>query len=166
MAKMLAYGEITFVDTTDEKQIQAYLSANQPSVVSYDPDASQKYTPDWTVNNLVLTPVIFIDNTQVSLTENGIGIDWQRKAGSGSTVDLVTGETAKDGTLVVSSNPLATISSGTITYICAITYTDPDTNMVAQTQCQMSFTLVKNVAKNKSCAITGEIGRASCRERV
>ena len=68
MAKMLAYGEITFVDTTDGKQIQAYLSANQPSVVSYDPDASQKYTPDWTVNNLVLTPVIFIDNTQVSLT--------------------------------------------------------------------------------------------------
>lgn len=156
MAKMLAYGEITFVDTTDEKQIQAYLSANQPSVVSYDPDASQEYTPDWTVNNLVLTPVIFIDNTQVSLTENGIGIDWQRKAGSGSTVDLVTGETAKDGTLVVSSNPLATISSGTITYICAITYTDPDTNMVAQTQCQMSFTLVKNAARNKSCAITGE----------
>ena len=35
MGKVLAYGEITITDLTDGKQIQAYVTSNQPNFVSY-----------------------------------------------------------------------------------------------------------------------------------
>ena len=42
MGKVLAYGEITITDLTDGKQIQAYVTSNQPNFVSYDPNATTK----------------------------------------------------------------------------------------------------------------------------
>lgn len=156
MGKVLAYGEITITDITDGKQIQAYLTSNQPNFVSYDPNATTKYNPDWSTSKLVLTPVIFIDNKQVSLSENGLSITWQRKAGSAASTNLITGESSSGGILNVSNNMLASIDSGLLTYICGITYTDPDTKIVAETRCQISFSLVKQATELSDCSITGE----------
>lgn len=155
MGKVLAYGEITITDITDGKQIQAYLTANQPNFVSFDPNATTKYNPDWSSNKLVLTPVIFIDNKQVPLSQNGLSITWQRKAGSAASSNLITGEAVSGGILNVSKNMLSSIDSGMLTYICGITYTDPDTKITAETRCQMSFSLVKQATELADCTITG-----------
>lgn len=156
MSKILAYGEISIVDLTDGKQIQAYLTSNHPNVVIYDPNGVQQYTPDWSTTPLTLTPVIFIDNQQVGLTDTGVNVSFQRQAGSSSITDLVTGETVTNGVLKVSNNILSTISAQIITYICTITYTDPDTAITAETKVQMSFSLVKNATELKDCTITGD----------
>lgn len=155
MGKVLAYGEITITDITDGKQIQAYLTSNQPNFVSYDPNATTKYNPDWSANNLVLTPVIFIDNKQVSLTQTGISITWQRKAGSAASGNIITGEGVSGGVLSVSNNMLAPGTTEILTYICNIVYTDPDTQIKAETRCQMSFSLVKQATELSDCTITG-----------
>lgn len=156
MGKVLAYGEITITDITDGKQIQAYVTSNQPNFVSYDPNATSKYNPDWSTSKLVLTPVIFIDNKQVSLTQTGLSITWQRKIGSTASTDITTGESVSSGVLTVSKSMLVPDSSEMITYICSIVYTDPDTQIKAETRCQMSFTLVKQATELSDCSITGD----------
>ena len=156
MGKVLAYGEITITDLTDGKQIQAYVTSNQPNFVSYDPNTTTKYNPDWSASKLVLTPVIFIDNKQVSLTQTGLSITWQRKVGSAASTNIVTGENVSSGVLSVSKSMLVPNSSEMITYICSIAYTDPDTQIKAETRCQMSFTLVKQATELSDCSITGD----------
>ena len=156
MGKVLAYGEITITDLTDGKQIQAYVTSNQPNFVSYDPNTTTKYNPDWSASKLVLTPVIFIDNKQVSLTQTGLSITWQRKVGSAASTNIVTGESVSSGVLSVSKSMLVPNSSEMITYICSIAYTDPDTQIKAETRCQMSFTLVKQATELSDCSITGD----------
>lgn len=148
---------ITIIDITDGKQAKAYITSNQPSVVVYDPNnTSSPYTPNWASNNLILTPTVFIDNTQIGLTDTGLSITWTRQAGSGAIGDLVAGENVSNGILTVSNNVLSAISSGIVTYICTIKYTDPDTGIEASDVVSMSFSLVKNASELKDCVISGE----------
>lgn len=156
MGKVLAYGEITITDLTDGKQIQAYVTSNQPNFVSYNPNVTTKYNPDWSSSKLVLTPVIFIDNKQVSLTQTGLNITWQRKVESAASTNITTGESVASGVLTVSKSMLVPDSSEMITYICSIVYTDPDTQIKAETRCQMSFTLVKQATELSDCNIVGD----------
>ena len=152
-----AYSDIVIVDITDGKQAKIYLTSNQPSVVVYDPNnTASPYTPDWSTNNLVLTPTLFVDNTQKALTDTGVAITWTRQAGSGAVTDLVTGESVKDGILTVSNNVLSTVSAGILTYICQVVYTDPDTGIEASDMISMSFSLVKNATELKDCTLSGE----------
>lgn len=152
-----AYSDIVIVDITDGKQAKIYLTSNQPSVVVYDPNnTASSYTPDWSTNNLVLTPTLFVDNKQLALTDTGVSVTWTRQAGSGAVTDLVTGESVKNGVLTVAHNVLSSISAGIITYICQVVYTDPDTNIEANDMVSMSFSLVKNATELKDCTLSGE----------
>lgn len=156
MAKVLAYGEVSIVDISDVGKIQGYITSNQPTIVIYDPNTSAQYTPNWATNNLILTPVVFFNDTQLGLTDTGVSITWQRQAGSGAIGDLIAGESVSNGVLTVSNNMLASIPSGLLTYICTIKYTDPNTQVEIETKAQMSFSLVKNASEIKSCNISGE----------
>ena len=155
MGKIIAYGSTTITDLTDVGKLSAYLTSSQPLIVSYDPNASNTYQPDWSTSNLVLTPVVFFNDQQLSLTASGLTIEWQRQAGSGSATALTTGETASKGVLTVSKNILSTTNM--ITYLCNISYIDPNTNQVTiKTKAQMSFSLVKNAQELSDCSITGD----------
>lgn len=156
MATPKAYGEITIIDMTDSRTLSAYITSNQPNVVIYDPNSTVEYSPDWSKNNLQLTPVLFLDNDALSLTDPSVSIEWKRQAGSGSGSDLITGESVKNGILTVSNNMLKNITSGLLTYICVVTYIDPDTQAPVTTQVQMSFSLVKNATELKDVQITGD----------
>lgn len=152
-----AYSDITILDLTDGKQAKVYITSNQPSIVVYDPNnTASPYTPDWTTNNLILTPTLFVDNKQLGLTDTGVSITWTRQAGSGAISNLVTGETVHNGILTVSNNVLSSISAGIITYICSVTYTDPNTAIEASDVVSMSFSLVKNATELKDCTLSGE----------
>lgn len=156
MAKILAYGDITITDITDVGTLSLYLTSSQPLMVVYDPNSASKYTPNWGSNNLIITPVITFNDQQLGLTSTGVSITWQRQAGSGTATDLVSGETVNGGKLVVSSNVLSAISSGMITYICNVSYTDPDTSVTVKTSSQLSYSLVKYAEELSDCSITGD----------
>lgn len=152
----IAYSSIDIVDLTDSQKLSAYITSNQPTVVIYDPNATAQYNPNWSTNNLILTPVIFIDNESLALTAPGVSITWERQLGSGTPTTLTTSETVSNGVLTVKSNVLSTIQGGIITYICNVQYTNPDTDIPVKTKVQMSFSLVKNATELKDCKITGE----------
>ena len=128
MPTILTSSQQTFVDITDQRKLSAYITSNLPKTQSEDPNTlPHAYAPSWAANHLVLTPVIFLDQTNVALDASGLTISWKRKDGTGAESALSAGETVSGGILTVSQNKLSASSSGIITYICYISYYDSET---------------------------------------
>lgn len=134
-----------------------YLTSNLPNSVIYDPNQSGgSYVPDWSVNNLIITPVVTYNGQPISLTATGMVVTFQRKEGSGSASVLTTGETVTNGVLTVSANKLAGIASGQLTYICSVTYTDPLVGVPITAQAVRTCTLVRMAQAVSFVSITGD----------
>lgn len=157
MATILTSSQQTFVDNTDQRKLSAYITSNLPKTQSEDPNVlPHKYAPDWAKNNLVLTPVLFLDQTSVSVTASGVTIAWKRKDGVSSETALTAGETVKNGVLTVSANKLEKSVSGMLTYICYISYYDTETKNTINISSDITFTLVKNATNAKLCYVTSD----------
>lgn len=145
MPTILTSSQQTFVDITDQRKLSAYITSNLPKTQSEDPNALPRiYAPDWTTSPLILTPVIFLDQSSVALDAAGLTIHWKRKDGTGSETALAAGETAAKGVLTVSQNKLAASASGMVTYLCYISYYDSETKNTVNISSDITYTLVKN----------------------
>ena len=150
-----AYGAVSIRDYTDLGQITTYLTSSQPTSVVYNPNTST-YVPNWGTSSLVVTPVIQYNGSSLALTATGLTITFTRKEGSSAPTALTTGETVTNGVLTVSANKLASVSSGQLTYICTISYTDPEVGVPIETQSTMTYTLITQATELKSASIVGE----------
>lgn len=151
------YGSITLVDFTDIGQLSVYPTSNQPLSIIYDPDQNT-YTPNWSTSttNLVLTPVIYYNNTPLTASTSGVTITWKRREGSGNIASLTTGETKQpNGSLKVSANKF-TPDSSMISYIVTVNYLEPETKTTLTAEGQITFSLVKLASSAKTCIISGE----------
>ena len=91
MATILTSSQQTFVDITDQRKLSAYITSNLPKTQSEDPNTlPHEYAPSWATTNLVLTPVIFLDQTNISLTATGVTISWKRKDGVAAETSLTS----------------------------------------------------------------------------
>lgn len=108
--------DIVILDTTDSKKIDLHISSNHPTIQIYDQNASQEQlTPDWSINPLELTPIVYVDSTDVtdSLSNK---FTWTKIKGSDTTEEVVS--TSK--VLIVSTNDLN--ESANIRYKCTVEY--------------------------------------------
>lgn len=145
MATVLTSSQQTFVDITDQRKLSAYITSNLPKTQSEDPNVlPHTYAPNWTANNLKLTPVVFLDQTNLALDASGLTVTWKRKDGTGAETALTTGETVSGGILTVNANKLAASSSGMITYLCYISYYDTETKNTVNISADITYTLVRN----------------------
>jgi hypothetical protein len=157
MATILTSSQQTFVDITDQRKLSAYITSNLPKTQSEDPNVlPHTYAPSWVSTNLVLTPVLFLDQTNVSPTASGVTISWKRKDGVASETVLTSGETVKNGVLTVNQNKLSASSSGMITYICYISYYDSETKNTINISADITYTLVKNAENAKLCTVSSD----------
>lgn len=158
MAKIQAFSSVSVVDLTDVGSINLYCTSNQPLSVIYDPNSgtSGSYTPNWASSNLKITPVISYNGSSLGLTAQGVSITFTRKEGSGSATALTTGETVSGGVLTVKANKLSGVTSGQLTYICKLTYTDPNTGVPLTTEASITYTLVTQATQIKDVDIIGE----------
>lgn len=157
MATILTSSQQTFVDITDQRKLSAYITSNLPKTQSEDPNVlPHEYAPSWATTNLVLTPVLFLDQTNVSPTASGVTITWKRKDGVASEMALSSGETVNKGVLTVNANKLSESSSGMITYICYISYYDAETKNTINISSDITYTLVKNATNAKLCYVTSD----------
>lgn len=154
---IIATGSKTIIDLSDGKSLSAYLGANQPRTQIYDVNAAS-YAPNWatTAGKLVITPVIYANQTAIALTNSALSITWKRKEGSSTEANLTTGEAVSGNVLTVSANKLSSITSGLLTYIAYVTYTDPDTGLAINATADITFALVKTGENAKSAWISGE----------
>ena len=157
MARVQAFSSVSVVDLTDVGAINLYCTSNQPLSVIYDPNTNNgTYTPNWASSNLVITPVISYNGNNLALTATGLVVNFTRKEGSGTATALVTGETVSNGVLTVSANQLASVTSGQLTYICRITYTDPNTGVPISAETSITYTLITQASELKDADIIGE----------
>lgn len=157
MPTVLTSSQQTFVDITDQRKLSAYITSNLPKTQSEDPNVlPHTYAPSWASTNLVLTPVVFLDQTSVALNATGLTITWKRKDGTSAEANLTTGETVTNGVLKVSQDKLASSSSGMITYICYISYYDSETKNTVNISSDITYTLVKNAANAKLAYVTAD----------
>ena len=157
MATVLTSSQQTFVDITDQRKLSAYITSNLPKTQSENPNVlPHTYSPSWATTNLTLTPVIFLDQTNVALTATGLTISWKRKDGTGVETALISGETVSGGILKVTKDVLATSSSGMITYICYISYYDSETKNTVNISSDITYTLVKNAENARLAYITAD----------
>lgn len=157
MPTILTSSQQTFVDITDQRKLSAYITSNLPKTQSEDPNVlPHTYAPSWATTHLVLTPVIFLDQTSVALDATGLTILWKRKDGASAETALTTGETASAGILTVSQNKLAASGSGMITYICYISYYDSETKNTVNISADITYTLVKNAENARLAYVTSD----------
>ena len=157
MATILTSSQQTFVDITDQRKLSAYITSNLPKTQSEDPNTlPHEYAPSWATTNLVLTPVIFLDQTNISLTATGVTISWKRKDGVSAETSLTTGESINKGVLTVNANKLAASASGMITYICYISYYDSETKNTVNISANITYTLVKNATNARLAYVTAD----------
>ena len=115
------------------------------------------YAPDWTsaAGKLIVTPVVYANQTAIALTDSAITIAWKRREGSAAETALTSGETVSGNVLTISANKLAGVSSGLLTYIAYISYLDPDNGLTTNATADISFALVKTGENAKSAWISG-----------
>lgn len=107
--KVFHSSTVTFLDRTDERKLEVYISSNHPTTQIKNQNTNE-YTPDWSVTNLQLRATVYLDSTQVTPTT----VQWYTRIG---TTETLVGSTA---ILTISTNVLAT--NPIITYICRATY--------------------------------------------
>ena len=157
MPTILTSSQQTFVDITDQRKLLAYITSNLPKTQSEDPNTlPHAYAPSWATSHLVLTPVIFLDQSNVALDASGLTISWKRKDGTGAETALSAGEAVSGGILTVSQNKLATSASGMITYICYISYYDSETKNTVNISSDITYTLVKNAENARLAYVTAD----------
>ena len=89
MPTVLTSSQQTFVDITDQRKLSAYITSNLPKTQSEDPNVlPHTYAPSWATTNLVLTPVVFLDQTSIPLGSSGLTIQWKRKDGTAAETAL------------------------------------------------------------------------------
>ena len=154
---IIATGSKTIIDLSDGKSLSVYLGANQPRTQIHDVNGNT-YSPDWTTTagKLVITPVVYANQTAIALNNSALTITWKRKEGSGSETALTTGETASGNILTVTQNKLSSITSGQLTYIAYVAYADPDTGLTINATADISFALLTTGEDAKSSWISGE----------
>lgn len=157
MSTILTSSQQTFVDITDQRKLSAYITSNLPKTQSEDPNAlPHVYAPSWETTNLKLTPVVFLDQTNLDLEAAGLTITWKRKDGTGAEAALSTGETVSKGILTVSKNKLAESSAGMLTYLCYISYYDSETKNTVNISSDITYTLVRNAENAKLAYVTAD----------
>ena len=74
---------ITFIDQTDSRKLEVYITSNLPTVQIYNQNKSESeaYTPDWTEGDdkLTLSMDVFLDSRAMTTAEyNGTAIKWYK----------------------------------------------------------------------------------------
>lgn len=155
MSTAISFGTITITDLTDVGTLSVCPTGNLPDSVIYNPDQNT-YTPNWGTNNLILTPIIYYGGTQLNpASTSGLTVSWTRQEGAASPTALTTNETVTDGVLTVKANKFTTNSTN-ISYICTITYVEPESSQTLTAEGRLTFSLVKQASAAKTCAITGD----------
>ena len=103
---------LVFLDTTDSRKLEVYISSNHPTIQLYDVN-DKEYTPDWSKTNLKLSADIFLDSTEIKPEK----MKWYRQYINETTETLVSNEDYTEE-ITINSN----MAQAVVTYICRAEY--------------------------------------------
>lgn len=143
MAK--AQGQFTIIDYNDAITLTGYIGANQTKTQMYNPD-NDTYTPNWALNNMVLTPSLYVAGTSTDkITSSEVqSVKWYDGT---STTAIAAGTNyglsgTKSHILTIKTNVLAGLPGKD--YRCVVEYLDPTTNLTLTYTMSISLSRVVN----------------------
>lgn len=120
MSKTITSTPITFIDQTDSRKLEVYITSNMPTVQIFNGN-SGAYTPDWTEGEkLVLSMDVFLDSRTMTTAEyNGTAIKWYK-----NDVEMTDGsiEDISDDKRKITIKDNILKDNAIITYTCEATY--------------------------------------------
>lgn len=143
-----ATGQFTIIDYNDAISLSGYIQSNRQKTQMFNPD-NASYTPDWSTENLILTPSLFIlGNSSDIITSTAVqSVSWYDVT-AGSEGSAITANTTyglsgtKNHVLTVKTNTMAGIPGKE--YMCKVVYKDPTTLMDLVVKIPISFSRVVN----------------------
>ena len=116
MSRTITSGVVTFMDTTDNRRLDVYITSNLPNTQIKNANTSA-YTPDWTSTPLVLEADAYLDSQEVNSKTK---FSWYKQGVDGNEVEIAT----NTKTIMINSNDLD--SSQLIVYVCKALYKSSD----------------------------------------
>ena len=107
----LTTNPVTFLDYTDSRKLDVYITSNLPQTQIYNPN-SGAYSPDWKATPLILSSDIFLDYEEIT----GATITWYEQIGSDAEAQIGTGES-----ITISGNRMYG-ATASVTYTCKVAY--------------------------------------------
>lgn len=142
---IIASSSITIVDYNDALTLTGFIGSNHPKTQMFNPD-NGGYNPDWSKQNLVLTPSLFKlggNNDMITASEVQ-SVKWYE--GSSTTAIVANATYGLSGTknhvLTVKTNTLAGLPGRD--YRCEVQYLDPSTELVLTHKMGITLTRVVN----------------------
>ena len=112
MSKTITSGAVTFMDVTDNRRLDVYITSNLPNTQIKNVNTNT-YTPNWTSTPLVLKADAYLDSQEVN---DKTRFSWYKRGVDGSEVEIAT----NTKTIMVNTNELD--GSQLIVYICKALY--------------------------------------------
>jgi hypothetical protein len=145
---IVASGQLTLVDMNDSKQLVAYIGSSQQRQVIYNPNTGV-YTPNYSTSNQVLTPQLFVAGNPTDIASSAKSIRWFYQTNSTGALTEIT---ATGGSYVLPASGLKTLtingnvlaSNTSMTYVCEMVYTDPDTGFDIVTKSEIELVKITN----------------------
>ena len=162
---IVASGQLTLTDLNDAKQLAMYIGASQSRTVIFN--GVSTYTPNYATNNQVLTPQLFIAGDNTDKANEALAVRWYHQSNGVGTPVPITANTTDftlgtgNKTLTIKTNIMSSRTSMTI--ICEMDFTDPDTGFVVTTKAEIEIVKVTNGTNgnNGSDAIIGVVSNES-----
>lgn len=104
---------LTFLDTTDSRKLEVYISSNYPTVQIYNPN-SQAYVPDWSETHLTLNADVFLDSSGIT----PYTMKWYRQLLNEEETEISDADEDVTRSITIEDNIISPI----VTYICRVTY--------------------------------------------
>ena len=126
MSKTVTSGAVTFMDITDSRRLEVYITANHPTVQIYDQNDGN-YTPDWSKTNLKLSAKVYLNSEDITDKINEtdatkkLTLTWSYKQINVSK-EVPMSADAGDATAVTIANNILTNSNLVTDYICKVAY--------------------------------------------
>lgn len=111
MSRTITSSQISFIDTTDSRKLDLYISSNLPTIQIKNSNTGV-FSPDYNNNPLILQATAYIENQDVSSSATYV---WYLKYGTGTEIQISTGKN-----LTINTN--LTDTSGIATYRCVAAY--------------------------------------------
>lgn len=147
---IVSTGQFTIIDYNDALTLTGFISANNRTNQSYNPD-NASYTPNYASTNLVLTAQLFKAGSSTEILSNVaeaaniISIQWYDD--TSATPVALTNNTSYAGvttrTLTIKTNIMTPSSPGK-NISCLIKYKDPTTGLTLDYKTQINLSLVSN----------------------
>ena len=129
----IASSALTFLDTTDQNQLSAYLSSNY-ALVQTCTSNGKVYNPSWSAAQpLEIQLNAFFDQTEIDYTNTDYVITWYVQDGVGSKQEIGQGTRM----LKITENALGQSETGMLTYSCQVKL--DDVNVI---ETQITYTLI------------------------